>query len=303
VASLEHLAGGDTAAARRLADEAAALPDAGALARALAARLGRPDSASPYETAEAFRAFIDGGGNPALYRAVVSHLADVYRRTFPETVLDLGCGDARVPVGAVQGLRTPPRLDLVEPSGELLARAEAASRDAGLDARLHPTTAEDFLAGTADRPGWDIAQASFALHAIEPDARREVLTRLRHVAGVVVVIEFDVPDLVHAGEPHLRSLVDRYERGVGEYPEHSPAIDGFLMPVLIGQLSDRTPRATWEQPARRWAAELESAGLHVTATRMLHRYWWAPVCAIHAVAPRGNPPAPSERRDRKCESR
>jgi hypothetical protein len=49
------------AALRKLADE-----DGGLLARALAARLGQPLPTSGYTKREAFRAFIDGGGNPAL---------------------------------------------------------------------------------------------------------------------------------------------------------------------------------------------------------------------------------------------
>ena len=136
VEALRHLAAGDAQEALRLAYR-----DGGRLARALAASLRQPLPAGVYTKREAFRAFVDGGGNPALYRAVVEHVAALYRRTAPAAVLDLGCGDARVPVGAATAVDPRPRFDLVEPSGELISEAGLAVPEAGLDASLHQATA------------------------------------------------------------------------------------------------------------------------------------------------------------------
>jgi hypothetical protein len=119
---------------------------------------------------------------------------------------------------------------------------------------------------------------------LPPEERRPVLSGLWSRAKRLVVIEFDVPDLARKSNDHLRFLVDRYEAGLAEYADDPLVADGFLLPVLIGQVAPDAPRATWEQPAARWADELESAGFRITHRETLHHYWWAPACAIHAAA-------------------
>ena len=56
--------------------------------------------------------------------------------------------------------------------------------------------------------------------------------------------------------------------------------DGFLLPVLLGQLDAERPRQTWEQPAARWCDQLRAAGWDDPVVEPVAPYWWAPAVAI-----------------------
>ena len=58
----------------------------------------------------------------------------------------------------------------------------------------------------------------------------------------MLLAEFDVPVAGDGGPAHLAYLAERYERGLAEY-EGSAVAQGFLMPVLVGQVV-RVARAT-----------------------------------------------------------
>ena len=205
-----------------------------ALAVALDAFLaGRPPS-GVYDEPTTFEAFIDHGSNPELYRRTIEIVRGVHAVEQPATVLDIGCGDGRV-TAAVLAAATE-RVDLVEPSATLLALAAGAvaARHAVVP---HTQTLAEFAATVEADTRWALAQSTFALHTTHPDDRPALLSWLTEPrVERLLVVEFDVPAFADRSPEHLAYLADRYEVGVREYAEHPEAIDGFLMPVLVGQL-------------------------------------------------------------------
>ncbi|MBB5801707.1 SAM-dependent methyltransferase [Saccharothrix ecbatanensis] len=242
------------------------------LLAALAAHLDAGTDGSVYDQPAAFEAFINGGGNVGLYRAVTSALADVYARVRPSRVLDIGCGDGR----ALRALgSTEVAVTLVEPSAALL---EVAVRSLdGIEVDAHHGRIEPFAAELPADAVFDVAQATFALHTLPHEVRDGVLADLVGHVGVLAVVEFDVPDLAHGSPEHRRFLAEAYERGLTEYDaDRTLVAQGFLMPVLTGQLVPGATRATWEQPASRWASQVERAGFTDVEITPLDDYWWSP---------------------------
>jgi hypothetical protein len=274
--ALQALAEGDEPRAIRYAEQAEGL-----VGPALARYLGGERERSVYEAPAAFQAFVDGGGNVGLYEAVVPYLAARYADV--ETVLDLGSGDGRAVLPAAKAAARSPRLDLVEPSDKLRQGAAQRASDLGLDPRIHACTAQEFAAEIKGE-SWDLAQSTFAITAIPTEDAMPVLTRLRpHVRGIVI-IEFDIPAFEYGSDEHLAYLAERYERGLSEYTEDRELVaQGFLLPVLVGQVAPGHNRGTWEAPAREWVRRLSDAGFHNATTTHLHDFWWAPATAITAA--------------------
>lgn len=298
VASREHVAHALLAVARsdrdgaarhaRLAAESTtAGAPAGRLARALvrhltAGKASGDRAGDVYGGPEAFQRFIDGGGNVGLYANAHAALAAVHARDEPRAVLDVGCGDGRLTVAAVRS--GVARLDLVEPSAELLAVAEARLADRGPAVVAQEVTAQAFVGaavGTDQR--WEVAQATFALHGVPPGDRGRVLGFLAARVRRLVVIEFDVPAFADRSAAHASYAAERYEAGVAEYPDDEVVVDGFLVPVLVGQFDPGRPRHTWEQPADAWVGDLRAAGFTDVRDRVLSDYWWAPAHVIEAT--------------------
>lgn len=283
--ALGHLQRRDRAEALRQlsgADEAAT-----PLTRELARYLTAWHDGEVYEDPAAFVAFIDGGGNKLLYDAAATRLGATYASPDIRAVLDVGCGDGRVTAAATrQAGVTALTLDLVEPSAALLTEAVVAADGAGLRVRAHRRSVQDFL-GEPGEARWDLCQATFALHAISDRERVEVLAGLRSRADRLLIAEFDVPIDADGGPEHLRYLADRYEAGLAEYAGDGGLVaQGFLIPLLIGQVEPGATRSTWEQPATAWAAQLESAGWQDVRTEPLCDYWWAPAVVLTADAGR-----------------
>jgi SAM-dependent methyltransferase len=276
---LSALVDGDTDRARTAADKAAAAggsPLAGALAAYLSAATG---TASVYTEPTAFEAFIHGGGNVGLYRAVSAALAERYDLLRPASLLDIGCGDgnALAPALAIADHR-PDSLTLVEPSAALL---DAAVRRLAGTARTWSGTAQSFAADLPAGSSFDLVESTFALHAIPHPERTDLLTALRPHTRRLAIVEFDVPD--HSGAERLRFLARTYERGLAEYgTDRDLVARGFLMPVLVGQLAPGAPRSTWEQPASAWSAQVEAAGYTDTTVTPLYDYWSSPAFLLTA---------------------
>ena len=135
------------------------------LAGELRTYLAGDGSAPVYDQPSAFTAFIRGGGNVGLYRALSAELASRYDAAKPESLLDLGCGDGLAVVPALeQASHTPARIDLVEPSAALLEGVHERVPSA----QCWQSTAQDFLA--RDDLGWDFVQSTFAMQSIEPSS-------------------------------------------------------------------------------------------------------------------------------------
>jgi SAM-dependent methyltransferase len=281
VESLLAVAAGDADRAARSARAASSGSSPSRLATALLRYLEGGEG-NVYREPSAFERFIDGGGNVALYREARTALAALHERDRPSTVLDVGCGDGRLTAAALQPALT--RLDLVEPSDELLRAAQArlAGQAVGVTVVAHGSTAQAFV-DAMPHQRWDVAQSTFALHAVAPTDRPEVLGMLARTVGRLLIIEFDVPSFPDRGVEHARYAAERYEIGVAEYEDEDRVVDGFLVPVLVGQFDPGRPRHTWEQPIDTWVADLRASGFTEVDRRPVSDYWWAPAHLIEAT--------------------
>jgi SAM-dependent methyltransferase len=278
VAALRALAAGDVPVARAALAARAERP---LLNAALGAYLAGSGDGRVYDRPAAFTAFIRGGGNIGLYDAISAALAGRYRWFGVTSLVDLGCGDGRALAPALAAAAVSPAVTLVEPSRALLAAARAALADHPVVA--HATDAATFTAGLSTR--FDLAESTFALHALPHEERSTVLTALRGHVSHLVLAEFDVPGHPPGGTAHLTFLADTYERGLAEYDTDRDLVaQGFLMPVLTGQLAPDAPRSTWEQPATAWAAQLTACGYRDVSVEPLCDYWSSPAFLLTADA-------------------
>jgi hypothetical protein len=281
VLALELAARGDTdgaAEAARLAAERGSL-----LGRAVHTFLVgvSADGDDVYAFPEAFQAFIRGGGNVELYRATSAFLATGFPGV--HSLLDIGVGDGLALVRALAQATMPEQIRLLEPSAEMVARAAEGVRTVtGRDPVVDGRRLQDLVADDS----WeavDLAEATFALHTLPPDTRSEALAALAPRVGRLQLVEFDV----HLPEPgsleHTRELVARYEIGLAEYDDTRDLVaQGFLVPVLLGQLAPGAVRATWEQPAAAWAEQLTGAGFTDIEIVPVADYWWSPAFGLRA---------------------
>ncbi|WP_370945831.1 methyltransferase [Amycolatopsis sp. cg5] len=233
-----------------------------------------------YDQPAAFTAFVRGGGNVELYERLSDVLAAGYDATKPDALLDVGCGDGLAVVPALdRAQHAPLRVDLVEPSEALLKDAKKGVPGA----QAWQLTAQEFFARD-DEQRWDAAQATFSLQSVVPEDRPSVLKAFRERATRLTIAEFDVPVYVEGTPEHLVSMVKRYERGITEYgADASLVAQGFLLPVLLGQITPSVARTNWEQPAAKWVEQLEAAGFTDVSVEPLVDYWWAPAVVIKAA--------------------
>jgi hypothetical protein len=277
VAALRALAEGDVTRARA---ELAVRVNRPLLNAALGTYLAASADGRVYDEPAAFTAFIAGGGNVGLYAALGAALADRYARYGVESLVDLGCGDGRVLAAALAG-RGDMAITLVEPSVALLDSARATLDGHAVTA--HAVDATTFTTGLTGR--FDLAESTFALHAMPHDERSAMLTALRGHVSRIVLAEFDFPAHPAGGVEHLTFLADSYEQGLAEYADDRDLVaQGFLMPVLTGQLAPGARRSTWEQPATAWAAQLESCGYREVEVEPLYDYWSSPAFLLTARA-------------------
>ena len=279
VDALSALADGDWDTAAAVARRAATQEPDSRLAQALTRFFSDMRAPGVYDEPRAFETFIDTGGNIELYRQTIRHLSAVHSDVLPHAVLDIGCGDGRVTTG-VLGTSTT-RVELVEPSAELLDRAIAAVDRPGLEVVAHRTDVSTFLADLDATTTWDIVQSTFALHATNPVERPALFRSLARRTPRLIIVEFDVPAFADRSREHIVYLGDRYEQGIREYEDHPEVISNFLMPVLVGQLDAALPRYTFEQPIDKWTQLIHDAGF-ATTTQLVARYWWADAVMISA---------------------
>jgi SAM-dependent methyltransferase len=278
VRALRALAAGDVELAVAALADGTTLP---LLNDALSTYLTGDGDGRVYDQPAAFAAFIRGGGNIGLYGAVSRVLAERYRRLGVRSLVDIGCGDGQAVLAALAA--TPvPAVTLVEPSRALLDSALAA---APADLVITPchTDAAAFVTEVDRR--FDLAESTFALHALPPGDRSAVLSALRGHVSHLVLAEFDVPDHPVGGDAHLEFLAASYERGLAEYDDTRDLVaQGFLMPVLTGQLAPGARRSTWEQPATAWAEQVRACGYRNIGLEPLFDYWSSPAFVLTARA-------------------
>ena len=279
ISALSALADGDWEAAAAAARSAATHEADSRLARALTRFLSDMRAPGVYGEPRVFETFIDNGGNVELYRETINHVSAVHSDVEPHSVLDIGCGDGRV-TAAVLGASTT-RVELVEPSAELLDRAIAAVDRPGIEVVAHRTDVTTLLADLDATTKWEMVQSTFALHATDPVERPALFRSLARRTPRLIIVEFDVPAFTDRSEEHIAYLADRYEQGLREYEDHPEVISNFLIPVLVGQLDAALPRYTFEQPIDEWTRLIRDAGF-TTTTQLIARYWWADAYLISA---------------------
>jgi len=280
---------GDRALAAGRAGEAA---QAGSdLGRLMAAALSTPaGTTGVYDAPGAFRAFIGAGGNRALYRATSSTLAATYRRWEPNDLLEIGPGDGHALLSALRAAAptVPSSITLAEPSQALYDECRDRLSDQGfaVDAGSGPQSIQTVLRAHPNRR-WDLAESTFALHALPPQQRTSVLRQLSERTRRIILAEFDVRLPPPETREHLRQLAVRYERGLAEYDDERDLVGaGFLVPVLLGQLEPDAVRSTWEQSADDWAVQVTAAGFYDVSVQPLADYWWSPAFVLTAAGRR-----------------
>ena len=250
------------------------------LARHLADYLAGPATDGVYTSPEAFERFISGGSNVELYEATIESLATTNRNEEPSSMLDIGCGDGRVTEQTV-----PPscrHLQLLEPSDALLRSAQERLRGCVPDIVATCSTVQELVANDT-RLRWDATQSTFALHNLEPDERRATLAALAGRTRFLSLVEFDVPDFADRSPAHAAFAAAAYEVGVEEYADDQLVIDGFLLPVLIGQFATGRPRHTFEQSVAAWVRDLADAGFESVTAAHVCSFWWADAFIVTAA--------------------
>lgn len=272
---------GDVVTAHRAAVRARRGERGGELARLLVEFTSGDAGGGVYESPAAFRAFIRGGGNVGLYEAVSGALREVYRRERPGSVLDVGAGDGLALLPALGAQRC--RVGVVEPSAALLAETVAGLERLGVVHESWQVTAQDFVAAHAGR--WDVVQSSFALQSLCEADKREVLSWMCGHASRLVLVEFDVPEVVDVWDPvWFFDCVARVERGLREYGADRDLVGvGFVLPVVLGKFSATSPPANHEVSIVRWRELLGEAGFGGIRVRRVADCWWRPAYVVEAI--------------------
>ncbi len=282
--ALAAVAAGDAEEANRAAERAA---DAGSLLGvALSTYLRTAHRHDVYDQPAAFEAFITGGGNVDLYRRTSATLASAYAPGM--SLLDIGCGNGRALVPALQvaGTNLPAAVDLVEPGADLLQHCVAAITTAALPIRTTGWQMGliEFLATAPAGQRWHLAQSTFALQSLEPTERARGLAALAPRVDRLVVVDFDMPGHRAGSADQLHYLAVRYEQGLAEYDDDRDLVaQGFLMPVLLGQLSEQTPRTNWEHPVADWVEQVTAVGFTDPQVQQVADYWSGPAFVLVAT--------------------
>lgn len=281
--ALAEVLGDDAQEATAAADRAA---DAGSLLGvALSTYLRTSRRHGVYDQPAAFDAFVNGGGNVELYQRTSATLASAY--VPGSSLLDIGCGNGRALVPALQaaGANLPAAVDLVEPGAEPLQHCIGAITVAALPIRVAgwQLGLTDFLLAAPPTQRWHLARSTFAMQSIEPTERARALAALSPRVDRLIVVDFDMPRHRIGSSDQLRHLASRYEQGLAEYDEDRDLVaQGFLMPVLLGQLAAGTPRTNWEHPIEHWAEQITVAGFTDVRTRQVADYWSGPAFVLVA---------------------
>lgn len=235
--------------------------------------------ASAYASPEGFQAFARGGGNIPLYANTSAALRAVYGEYDSIRLLDVGTGDGLALIPALT--RNVRRLDVLEPSAALLGSLEQQLQVAGQQHRAFHSTLQDFARTSDDT--WDLVQATYSLQSLPFEERLPMIRWLRAHTDRLLVVEFDAPDFRDpTARQRVEYVVDRYQRGLAEYPGNETVIQGFLMPIMWSYFDRSVARLNYEQPIAEWARLLSQAGFEHIGSRQIYPYWWASAHIIDA---------------------
>lgn len=235
-----------------------------------------------YASPEGFAAFIRGGGNVVLYQNTSATLSTIYSEYAEVEVLDIGVGDGLAAVPALTANVT--HMTLVEPSTPMLTSIIEELNQQNRRHAAYNMPIQDFVAAHPEGH-WTLAQATFSLQSLQPSERHAILHWLADHCDRLAVVEFDVPNFSDQfGADRVRYVLERYQRGIAEYPDQVDVIQGFLMPVMFGYFDRSVARTNYEQPIADWQHQLETAGFSAVSTRNVAPYWWADAWLLDAHA-------------------
>jgi hypothetical protein len=262
--TVRHYAGGDLDAAVAAAQSIAGAGELYAQAARWLAKVAQGGETGAYLDADAFAAFIRGGGNIALYAAVESIVATAWDDYRPATILDIGPGDGKVIAGALRRTRLQLRtsFDLVEPAVNLLPKAveqlSVSSQKVGanpcgcplgqaqdlplpqdiekiqlsqhtpqVEVRGFNGTIQSFMAEAPPTARWDLCQSTWSLQNLSPTERVPLFRWLRERCATLLMAEFDVQTEMYPllSPERIRLIHDKYVAGIAEYT-------GKMDPVL-----------------------------------------------------------------------
>jgi len=176
------------------------------------------------------------------------------------------------------------------------------------------TTIQQFVTSRdTDQPEWDMVQASFSLHNLPPSERAHVFRWLKtqiKTKGKLVIIEFDVPVQQKApifvessAEPIIDQefasyVFDKFSLGFQRFfpqaqtttpgdafpatNDQWKAIEGFLIPIMLGYFNPNQKIATFEESALLWQQELLEAGFTTVSIEKISDFWWADCIKVDA---------------------
>ena len=236
-----------------------------------------------YASAEGFEKFIRGGGNLPLYANTSALMNDVYKKSGSQNLLDIGVGDGHALLPALSEQIS--ELDLVEPSTVMLEKLTHELDKLKISFQAYPMQWQQFRdqLGSNSRRVWDIIQMTFSAHTFLPDERSALLDWCVKRCQHFIIAEFDVPLFSDMLTPDVIGYyVSKYERGLTEYRNEEPVMQGFLMPVFFGNFAHSSERVTFEQTAVHWQTDLEEAGFSIIQKYPIYDYWWAPAFMLKA---------------------
>ncbi|HWQ32708.1 MAG TPA: class I SAM-dependent methyltransferase [Blastocatellia bacterium] len=243
------------------------------------ARVLAEGRAQVYDVPAAFSAFIQSGGNIQLYEAVSSALRRVYQEYDSLSLLDIGAGDGRALLPALTA--NVVRLEVIEPSAAMLGALRYALDECRLPYCAFNGTLQQFTQHSKDQR--EVIQATFSLQSVHPAERPALFRWLRAHGRRLLIVEFDVPQFTEMYAPeHVQYVLERYERGLAEYPDDDLVAQGFLIPVMFGYFDPTAERTNYEQPIRTWMEQLQEAGFTQVTAHSLSDYWWATAFLIDA---------------------
>lgn len=124
-------------------------------------------------------------------RAFREKVLNLGRVTSGESVLDVGCGTGTLAIAAKKRVGVGCSVDGLDPSMEMLARAEEKARKAGVDVVFKRGVAEALPFADAQ---FDVVLSSVMLHHLPQKARKQCVTEIRRVLkpdGRVLVVDFE----------------------------------------------------------------------------------------------------------------
>ena len=291
-----HYAGGDLDTAIKTVQSIAGEGELYAQAGRWLAKVAQDGETGAYLDADAFAAFIRGGGNIALYDAVESLVAAAWDDYRPATILDIGPGDGKVIAGALRRTPLQPRatFDLVEPAVNLLPKAvdQINQHAPQVEIRSFNGTIQSFMAEVPATARWDLCQATWSMQNLSPTERAPLFRWLRERCTTLLIAEFDVQTETYPllSPERIRLIHDKYVAGIAEYTgKMAPALEervkqGFLMPILFGYFRSGAGRSTCEQTIGQWIAEIEAGGFRDVQRQLIYPYWWADAYLLIAQA-------------------